>query len=102
MPDCSIERTFWDRGLSLAGVDEAGRGPLAGPVVAAAVVFPREIWIEGVDDSKKLTAPKRESLFDKISEQAVSVGIGIVSHSVIDSIKILEAHIARRDEAVRP
>lgn len=84
----------------MAGVDEAGRGPLAGPVVAAAVVFPREIWIEGVDDSKKLTAPKRESLFDKISEQAVSVGIGIVSHSVIDSINILEASMRAMEEAI--
>ena len=59
--DCRYERTHWKEGISsVAGIDEAGRGPLAGPVVAAAVVFPPEVWIQGVDDSKNLDAMERE------------------------------------------
>ena len=73
----------------IAGVDEAGRGPLAGPVVAAAVILPKNHKIEGLADSKKLTPKKREKLFDEI--KAVSqVGIGIVSHKTIDRINILQ------------
>ena len=73
----------------IAGVDEAGRGPLAGPVVAAAVILPKNHKIEGLADSKKLTPKKREKLFDEI--KAVSqVGIGIVSHKTIDQINILQ------------
>jgi len=88
----TFERKFWDNGKRfIAGVDEAGRGPLAGPVVAAAVVFPREVYIEGVKDSKKLTEKKRLELFDKIQSKALSVGIGIIHHHVIDDINILNA-----------
>ena len=73
----------------IAGVDEAGRGPLAGPVVAAAVILPKNHKIEGLADSKKLAPKKRERLFDEI--KAVSqVGIGIVSHKTIDQINILQ------------
>lgn len=75
----------------IAGIDEAGRGPLAGPVVASAVILPPDISIDGVDDSKKLSPEKRESLFDIINENALSVGIGIISSNVIDEINILEA-----------
>ncbi len=89
-----IERALWLQGIEhIAGVDEAGRGPLAGPVVAAAVIFSKEFIIEGVDDSKKCTAKQREELFALIMEQAVSVGIGIVDHEVIDRINILQATI---------
>ena len=89
-----IERTLWMQGIDrIAGVDEAGRGPLAGPVVAAAVIFPKECIIEHVDDSKKCTAKQREELFTLIMEQALSVGVGIVDHEVIDRINILQATI---------
>jgi Ribonuclease HII len=89
-----IERALWLQGIEhIAGVDEAGRGPLAGPVVAAAVVFPRDLIIEHVDDSKKCTAKQREELFTLILEQAICVGVGIVDHEVIDRINILQATI---------
>jgi ribonuclease HII len=89
-----IERTLWVQGIErIAGVDEAGRGPLAGPVVAAAVIFPKEFIIDNVNDSKKCTAKQREELFELIMEQAISVGVGIVDHEVIDRINILQATI---------
>lgn len=74
-----------------AGIDEAGRGPLAGPVVAAAVIMPPECGILYINDSKKLSAAKREELFDQIMDQAVAVGIGIASPGRIDEINILQA-----------
>jgi ribonuclease HII len=76
---------------ALAGVDEAGRGPLAGPVVSAAVVLPRQVDIPGVDDSKKLTPKKRSELFGRVYDSAVAVGIGIVGPGRIDRINILQA-----------
>ncbi|MDI6785955.1 MAG: ribonuclease HII [bacterium] len=76
---------------NICGVDEAGRGPLAGPVVAAAVIMPKNIIIDEIDDSKKLTAAKREKLFNSISELALSIGIGIVDEKIIDDINILNA-----------
>lgn len=75
----------------LAGVDEAGRGPLAGPVVAGCAILPRDFDVVGVDDSKKLSEKKREELFDKITETAVAYGVGIADNEVIDEINILEA-----------
>jgi len=75
----------------IAGIDEVGRGPLAGPVVAAAVVLPADFSVTGVNDSKKLTAKKRESLFSAISQQSLAYGIGIVDNYTIDEINILEA-----------
>lgn len=75
----------------IAGIDEAGRGPLAGSVVAAAVVLPEDIFIEGLNDSKKLSPKKRELLYDIIINQAVSYGIGIVDEKCIDEINILNA-----------
>ncbi len=91
-PGLSFEQALWEKGLSLvAGVDEAGRGPLAGPVVAAAVVFPSGVALPGVDDSKRLTPSQREILFDEIHACALAVGVGVVSHDEIDSINILQA-----------
>lgn len=75
----------------ICGIDEAGRGPLAGPVVVASVIMPQESMIEGVNDSKKVSEKKREILFDKIKEEAISYGIGIVWQDEIDEINILEA-----------
>lgn len=75
----------------IAGIDEAGRGPLAGPVVAAAVILPRGCVIEGVDDSKKLSAKKREYLFEIIKEKSLSWATGIVDEKIIDEINILNA-----------
>lgn len=93
------ERGCWEAGYELvAGIDEVGRGPLAGPVVAASVILPKECKIEGVNDSKKLSAKKREELYDIILEKALSYGIGIVSNERIDEINILQAtYEAMRD-----
>lgn len=100
-PDLVIELSLWDRGMnSIAGVDEAGRGPLAGPVVAAAVIFPRAVSIEGVDDSKQLTEQKREHLFQLIQSSALSIGVGVVGHEVIDRINILQATTAAMTKAI--
>jgi ribonuclease HII len=88
----SFERQGLRNGfLQIAGIDEAGRGPLAGPVVAAAVILPTGILIKGVDDSKKLSPAKREQLFDIIIDQALSIGIGMGSPELIDQINILQA-----------
>ena len=75
----------------IAGVDEVGRGPLAGPVVTAAVVLPADFDVLGIDDSKKLSEKKREELFDIIMQRAVAVGIGMADEKVIDEINILQA-----------
>ena len=85
------ERGFWGRGLSVAGVDEAGRGPLAGPVVAAAVMLQPDTAIDGADDSKKLSADVREELFERIMASALCVGIGAASVKEIDRRNILRA-----------
>ena len=76
---------------AVCGIDEAGRGPLAGPVVAAAVILPEGCMIEGLDDSKKLSSRKREQMFDKICEKAIAYGIAEVDHTRIDEINILQA-----------
>ena len=84
--------------VHVAGVDEVGRGPLAGPVVAAAVVLPEDFDLLGVDDSKKLSEKKREQLYDEIMEKAVAVGVGMASPARIDEINILQAtYEAMRD-----
>lgn len=84
----------------LAGVDEAGRGPLAGPVVAAAVIFPIEVEIPGINDSKKLSEKKREELYVKIIETAAAYEIGIIEHDEIDRINILQASLKAMKIAV--
>ncbi len=87
-----VEHLLWQKGLStVAGVDEAGRGPLAGPVVAAAVVFPPYFFIPDVKDSKRLTAAKREKLFEIIIREAAGYGVGIVDNAEIDAINIQQA-----------
>ena len=86
------ERTAHEEGYTLVcGVDEAGRGPLAGPVFAAAVILPPDTLIEGVNDSKKLSEKKREELFDVIREKALAYGIAAADHTEIDEINILNA-----------
>jgi ribonuclease HII len=96
-----FESRMRDNGtILLAGVDEAGRGPLAGPVVAAAVLMPPGCRIEGVTDSKRLTAAARERLCGQIRKQATSVGIGIVEHTVIDAVNILNATFLAMNKAV--
>jgi len=85
------KRLIRDGFTTVAGVDEAGRGPLAGPVVAAAVILPPGIYIEGVDDSKKLTPQKREHLFDLIMSRSTAIGVGSADAGLIDSINILQA-----------
>lgn len=84
----------------LAGVDEAGRGPLAGPVVAAAVIFPKNIFIPGVNDSKKLSQKKREQLFEIIQKKALSIGVGIIDCREIERINILNAALKAMQIAV--
>jgi len=87
-----FEGQAWRAGIdTIAGVDEAGRGPLAGPVVAAAVVIDPRRRIRGLDDSKRLTPREREDLFRIISERALAVGAGLVDHAAIDRINILRA-----------
>ena len=85
------ERRFWGRGLSVAGVDEAGRGPLAGPVLAAAVILPEGVCIDGADDSKQLSRETREQLHAVILSSARAVGVGAASVREIDRCNILRA-----------
>jgi ribonuclease HII len=88
----AYERDAVARGQRVvAGIDEAGRGPLAGPVVAAAVILPMDCDIQGIFDSKQLSARKRDSAFDKIQETALGIGVGIVEEADIDRINILQA-----------
>jgi ribonuclease HII len=97
----AFEEMAYRQGYRLvAGVDEAGRGALAGPVVAAAVILPRGLLIPGVDDSKKLTPAKRNELYDAIIAQALSVGVGYGDHQLIDEINILQATLVAMGEAV--
>jgi ribonuclease HII len=95
------EGQAWRTGLTrIAGVDEAGRGPLAGPVVAAAVIIAPDRRVRGVNDSKVLPPERREELFALIQERAVAVGVGIVDHLTIDRINILEATRLAMDQAL--
>ena len=88
----SYERQYYDEGAKLiAGVDEAGRGPLAGPLVIAAVVMPQELFISGLNDSKQISASKRDKLYDEILQKALSVSVNIVSISNIDELNIYRA-----------
>ena len=90
----------YDACAYICGIDEAGRGPLAGPVVAAAAVLPKECQIFYLNDSKKLSEKKRDLLFDEIKEKAVAYGIGIVSPQVIDEIIILQATYEAMRQAI--
>jgi len=97
-----IDKEFFDMGLQyVCGIDEAGRGPLAGPVVVASVILPKDSMIEGVNDSKKVTESRREKLYDIILNEAISYGIGIIHQDEIDDINILQATKKGLHEAVQ-
>ena len=101
MPSFDYENEKYALGYTaVCGCDEAGRGPLCGPVVAAAVILPRDVEIEGLNDSKKLTEKKREKLFDIIKERAIAYGIAEASPAEIDEINILNASMLAMRRAV--
>jgi ribonuclease HII len=101
MPSFEYEEKHYAEGYAaVCGCDEAGRGPLCGPVVAAAVILPRDLVLEGLDDSKKLTEKKRERLFDIIKEKAVAYAIAEASPAEIDEINILNASMLAMKRAV--
>lgn len=96
-----IEDQYFEKGVKLiCGVDEAGRGPLAGPVCAAAVILPLRIQLPGLNDSKKLSDKQRRSLFPLIKEQALAYGISLVDQTQIDSINILQATFLAMKQAI--
>ena len=87
-----IEKELYNKGIkNICGIDEAGRGPLAGPVVIAGVIMPKDSMIEGVNDSKKVSEKKREVLYDEIVKEAISYSVAIIDHNMIDDINILNA-----------
>ena len=97
----TYEREQWENGLSaLCGVDEAGAGPLAGPVYAAAVILPREVDLPGLNDSKKLTEKRREALFDLITAQAAAYSVARVEAAEIDEMDILNARMLAMTRAI--
>ncbi len=97
----AIEEEIYGQGYTcVCGIDEAGRGPLAGPVCAAAVILPRGLEIPGLDDSKKLTDKRRRELMPIIKEQAIAYGIGFASHEEIDEINILQATFLAMERAL--
>lgn len=101
MPSYEYETEYMNRGYKvICGTDEAGRGPLAGPVVAGACILPAGLVIEGLDDSKKISEKKREKLFDIITKEAVSYSIGISTAAEIDEINILEASLQAMRRAI--
>lgn len=96
-----FDREYWNKGAGLlCGVDEAGRGPLAGPVCAAAVILPDDAELPGLNDSKKLTDKKRRELYDIITEQALSWSVALVDEKTIDEINILQATFRAMEQAV--
>lgn len=96
-----FDKKFFNKKIKIiAGVDEAGRGPLAGPVVAAAVIFSKAVKINGINDSKKISEKEREKLFEIILEKAESVGIGIEDNTKVDEINILQATLKAMKKAV--
>ncbi len=96
-----FEQLAWRQGYrAIAGIDEAGRGPLAGPVVAAAVILPEGLVLDGLDDSKKLTAKQREQLYPRIREKALATGIGVASPAEIDRLNILGATLLAMTRAL--
>lgn len=101
MPDFEIEKQASQKGYKyICGVDEAGRGPLAGPVCAAAVIFPDDVEIEGLNDSKKLSEKKREALFDIIKEKAIAYSIAYGTLEEIEKLNILEATYIAMNRAI--
>ena len=101
MPDYSLEKEYLNKGYKyVCGIDEAGRGPLCGPVFAAACILPLDLEIEGLNDSKKLTEKKREKLFEVIKEKAVAYCIASASVEEIDATNILEADLLAMRRAI--
>lgn len=101
MPDYEYEAKASSLGyVNICGVDEAGRGPLAGPVYAAAVILPQGLVIEGLNDSKKLSEKKRELLYDKVIESAVAWSVGVATEQEIDEVNILQATYLAMKRAV--
>lgn len=97
-----IEKEIYDQGKEyICGIDEAGRGPLAGPVVVASVIMPKDSMIEGVNDSKKVSEKKREKLYEQIIEEAISYSVGIVDQKEIDRVNILNATKAGLTESIK-
>lgn len=97
-----IEEDIYSQGTEyICGIDEAGRGPLAGPVVVASVIMPKDSMIEGVNDSKKISEKKREKLYDEIIENAISYSVGIVDQKEIDRVNILNATKAGLTESIK-
>ncbi len=97
-----MDKEFYDKGVKyVAGIDEAGRGPLAGPVVVAAVILPQDSMIEGINDSKKISEAKREKLYEIITKEAISYGVGIIYQEEIDEINILQATKKGLTEAIK-
>lgn len=101
MHKLQFEASLWEAGLThVAGVDEAGRGPLAGPVVAAAVIFPTDFFLAGVDDSKKLSHDTREQLYPQLIESCTTYGVGVVAVEEIDRINIYQAAMLAMRQAL--
>jgi ribonuclease HII len=97
----NLENMLCERGFkTICGVDEAGRGPLAGPVVAAAVILPRDVEIVGLDDSKKLSPAKRDAVFEQIVQLGLPCAVGIVDHKTIDTVNILRASLYAMRKAI--
>lgn len=97
-----IEQSYYAQGITcICGVDEAGRGPLAGPVCAAAVILPANLEIPGLNDSKKLSDKRRRELYPVIMEQAIAYGIGLADHQEIDEINILQATFLAMERAMQ-
>lgn len=96
------EKELYERGISLiAGVDEVGRGPLVGPVVAAAVILPKNYKLDGLTDSKKLSEKKRETFYHILQEEALAIGVGVISEKIIDKVNIYEASKLAMLEALK-
>ena len=97
----NFDNKYLNKNIQLiAGVDEAGRGPLAGPVVAAAVIFSPDVLIEGVDDSKVLSEKRREELFEKIIKESIAHSVSVVSVEIIEEINILNASLLAMRQSV--
>lgn len=98
----SYEKEWYSKGFELiAGIDEVGRGPLAGPVVAAAVILPKNCKIQGLNDSKKIPKKKHQNIYEQVMAQAVAVGIGVKDQTVIDEVNIYEATKLAMLEAIK-
>ena len=95
-----FDKKYFSKYNIIAGIDEAGRGPLAGPVVAASVIFSQNTYIEGVNDSKKISKKKRELFYDKIQSNALHIGVGVIYPEKIDKINILNATYEAMHKAV--